>query len=710
MKHKSLPILASLSLGLSLLCGVSLSKPAKETRADNVVAPTYSSLPKTINLNDTDAEDIRDYYNDLDDLPLSERTGTNLLKHLKPILKRNMEYYSYDNVWKVYEITDRDWNLSPASGTTYGSYDSTTNVITNYTYGSNSAPKNDPYVHTLYRDRTDPDAKIKNWGAHTGNNNNATNREHVWCQSRGFKGHDGNEAARGPAGTDVHHLISGDYKVNIDHHNDSPYGYVDKTKTYRDAGTVYSWLTGNLAGKPIKTSPSDQVDEVFEPRDEDKGDIARACFYMVARYNNLAGETGVISDYEPNLALADYATGTGSAEYSTDTQPVYMGIMSDLLEWNHLDPVDEYEIHRNNLIYENYQHNRNPFVDFPQWADYVWGNYSGVKAANPSEEPLNSFSTAYADSVEGFESEVASIQPKAKLRFSYEKNSTGTAQTSSFDASVLGGADITYSDGFDRDLGNGVSFHADKGSTTTRYDNSNKTLRVYSRTQMTISTSNGCLKRVVMTVTPGSGTSGKFKTFEDISVSPGTKSVSDDKTVLTIDFTNQPTSVVISQSDNATWISTIEVECAPKITYSNFSNAELQFGYSSVEIPSNAGVTAVGIYVTDDPTYFTTTAKDEGFAPSNPDELNNYVAQSKHGYASKNTAMTQSWFLGVKMSPQQYSTTIYAAAYVFINGTVTFSKTKGYSLATLLDAYTKLDTLTAEETMIVSAFKSEINQ
>ena len=81
----------------------------------------------------------------------------------------------------------------------------------------------------------------------------------------------------------------------------------------------------------------------------------------------------------------------------------------------------------------------------------------------------------------------------------------------------------------------------------------------------------------------------------------------------------------------------------------------------------------------------------------------------RHGY-TLSTAMTQSWFLGVKISPQQYSTTIYAAAYVFINGTVTFSKTKGYSLATLLDAYTELDTLTAEETMIVSAFKSEINQ
>ena len=707
MKNRTLSNLAVFSLGLSLLSGFSLLNAAKEARADNVVAPSYSSLPTTINLNDTNPDDIRSYYNDLNSLSLSERTGTNLLKHLKPILKRNMNYYSYANVWKIYEITDRDWELSPASETTYGTYNSQTEQITNYTYGSSSDPKNDPYVHTLYRDRTNEDARIKEWGAHTGDN--ATNREHVWCQSRGFKGR-GNDAASGPAGTDVHHLISGDCKVNTVHHNDKPYGNVDKTKSYDDAGSVYTWLSGNLAGKPIKTSPNDQVTEVFEPRDEDKGDIARACFYMVARYNNLAGEVGVISDYEPNLALADYATGTGSAEYSTDTQPVYMGIMSDLLEWNHLDPVDEYEIHRNNLIYENYQHNRNPFVDFPQWADYVWGNYSGVKAANPSEEPLNSFSTAYADSVDGFDSEFASIQPKAKLRFSYEKTSAGTAQVSSFDASVLGDADITYSNGFDRDLGNGVSFHADKGDTnTTKYYNSNKTLRVYRTTPMTITTTSGCLKRVVITV-KNNGDSGTFKTPETISVSSGTKSVSNDKTVLTIDFTNQPTSVVIYQSDNATWVSTIEVECAPKITYSNFSNAELQFGYSSVEIPSNAGVTAVGIYVTDDPTYFTTTAKDEGFAPSNPDELNNYVAQSKHGYASKNTAMTQSWFLGVKMSPQQYSTTIYAAAYVFINGTVTFSKTKGYSLATLLDAYTELDTLTAEETMIVSAFKSEINQ
>ena len=65
-----------------------------------------------------------------------------------------------------------------------------------------------------------------------------------------------------------------------------------------------------------------------------------------------------------------------------------MGILSDLLEWNKLDPVDEYEIHRNNLIYKNFQHNRNPFIDFPEWADYIWGVKVG-NIINPLEDKIN---------------------------------------------------------------------------------------------------------------------------------------------------------------------------------------------------------------------------------------------------------------------------------------------------------------------------------
>ena len=60
-----------------------------------------------------------------------------------------------------------------------------------------------------------------------------------------------------------------------------------------------------------------------------------------------------------------------------------------MLEWNKLDPVDEFEIHRNNLLYKNYTNNRNPFIDFPEWADIIWGSEQGNKYANPLLDRIN---------------------------------------------------------------------------------------------------------------------------------------------------------------------------------------------------------------------------------------------------------------------------------------------------------------------------------
>lgn len=335
------------------------------TLPDGCVSASLKST-QNINLNDTSEENIRSYYSSLNSLPSSERQGTNLLKNLKPILY-NMKYYSYDTVWKIYEITDRDWNLSPASGTAYGSYNSGTNIINNYSFGSKDNKKNNPFVRPLYRNPGVEEGYINIWGAHTGNNNNNINREHVWCQSRGFKAGSG---ASGPAGTDVHHLICGDGRVNMQEHNNNPYGNVGSVSM--DASNIYTWLSGNKNGSPKHTSPQDQSTVVFEPQDCDKGDIARAIFYMAARYNNWSGNE-TITQFEPNLIVTDYATSNGDSVISSASTPVAMGILSDLLQWHQLDPVDEYEIHRNNLIYENFQMNRNPFIDFPEWVDYIWG-------------------------------------------------------------------------------------------------------------------------------------------------------------------------------------------------------------------------------------------------------------------------------------------------------------------------------------------------
>lgn len=368
-----------------------------ETKAAS--GPTQaSSVPTTnIDLKDSTDSEIRSYYSSLNSISdTNEKRGTNLLKNLRTII-HNFEYFTYAQVWQIYEITDREWELSPAaSNSSLGiTYDSSSKIFTKYTYGtSTSSPGSNPYVHTLYRNRdsngvTTQYARIREWDAHTSStyaentmHSGMTNREHVWCQSRGFK----HDPVTGPAGTDIHHLISGDGYVNQTPHNDNPYGYVKTVEV--DASSKVSWLSGNLKGAPKTTSSLDKATVVFEPQDSDKGDIARACFYMAACYNNYSGNEN-ITNYDPNLVMADYATDNGTSVYSSSTSPVGMGILSDLLEWHKLDPVDEYEIHRNNLIYKNYQKNRNPFIDFPEWVDYIWGNKSGY--AKPNSDTINGY-------------------------------------------------------------------------------------------------------------------------------------------------------------------------------------------------------------------------------------------------------------------------------------------------------------------------------
>lgn len=344
-----------------------------------VNAADYSSLTKNINLNAVSEENIRSYYNDLNSLENNQRQGENLLKNLKPILRNNFTYISYENVWKAYEITDRNWSLSPANSTSFGNYNEKTNYINDYEYGSSKDKKNNPYIHCYYRDQSLEDSKIKAWDDHTAK---GINREHSWPQSHGFK-FDGN-GAQGPAGTDLHHLVAADGFVNQSLHNNYAYGFVKDVETIGNRESTKN----NKFGTAKNTSSSDLANKVFEPIDQDKGDIARACFYMVAMYNNLANETNAISTFDPNLELVFYITPGENSTYSSDTTTAVYGNIKDLLEWNKLDPVDEYEMHRNDLIFNNYQNNRNPFIDFPQWADIVWGDDKNTKYANPLTDEL----------------------------------------------------------------------------------------------------------------------------------------------------------------------------------------------------------------------------------------------------------------------------------------------------------------------------------
>ena len=391
----SMLLLLPVSLGLGVLLGVNKKSAAQ------VSASSYSvnSVPKNLDLNDYTESEVRSYYSNLNGLGSDELQGTNLLKNLKPILKNGQKYYSYTSqattaVWQIYEIVDRDWEKSPASAIV--GYDSSTNTVTGYTYGkSNTNVGSNPYIHALYVNRKNVDNQTRAWGNHN-QDQWGINQEHIWAKSCGFNEETPAAGARG----DLMHLWAGNGRVNGQSHSNYYYGYVDINKEYDDAGSYAPTLSGNLKG--FSKTFSSSTYSVFEPQDCDKGDIARALFYMAARYNYLSGsDSDGIDAGNPNLEIVNLLNWTGpkSSSYtSSTTVKGQMGILQDLLEWNRIDPPDAWEIHRNNLLCRNYTHNRNPFIDFPEWAEYIWGksengsyNPTETGSANPTSDNINTF-------------------------------------------------------------------------------------------------------------------------------------------------------------------------------------------------------------------------------------------------------------------------------------------------------------------------------
>lgn len=95
----------------------------------------------------------------------------------------------------------------------------------------------------------------------------------------------------------------------------------------------------------------------FFPGDADKGDVARIILYMYTAY------TG--------MQIVDVITVDESTNYTPEG--MYMARFAILLEWHLADPVDDFERNRNEVIY-GYQNNRNPFIDYPEFVEMIWGS------------------------------------------------------------------------------------------------------------------------------------------------------------------------------------------------------------------------------------------------------------------------------------------------------------------------------------------------
>ncbi|WP_196894071.1 endonuclease I family protein [Aureivirga marina] len=172
-------------------------------------------------------------------------------------------------------------------------------------------------------------------------------REHVWAKSRGDFG-----TSRG-AGTDVHHLRPLDQSVNSTRSN----------RAFDDCETCSEVIDGTFN----TGSFTDGINWTFEPRSDVKGDVARMIFYMATRYE---GDEG-----EPDLELTQSILGQSNKE-------PFHGTLDALLDWHRNDPVNEWERDRNDVIF-NYQENRNPYIDFPELVEHIWGNKIGDTWLNP---------------------------------------------------------------------------------------------------------------------------------------------------------------------------------------------------------------------------------------------------------------------------------------------------------------------------------------
>lgn len=156
--------------------------------------------------------------------------------------------------------------------------------------------------------------------------------------------------------TDINHLYPSDGDANMAKSN-YPLGVV---------GTA-SFTNGvTKVGSNIFPGYSTYA-KVFEPADEYKGDFARTYFYMVTCYQNYTWSYLYMVDQNVYPTLKPWAVNM-------------------LMKWHREDPVSSKEINRNEAVFK-IQNNRNPFIDYPQLAEYLWGDSTALTfglASTPS--------------------------------------------------------------------------------------------------------------------------------------------------------------------------------------------------------------------------------------------------------------------------------------------------------------------------------------
>ncbi|MBB6372272.1 endonuclease [Chryseobacterium shigense] len=278
-------------------------------------------------------------------------TGIALKNKLSQIITDGHQAKTYNGLWTAYQTTDRDYF-----------YENDGTVLDIY---SENPTGQDPYNYTI----------ITNQCGQYNSESDCYNREHIVPQSL-F-----DEAS--PMVADVNFIRATDGKVNGMRSN-YPFGKVQNAS--------FTSLNGSKLGS--SASPG-YGGTVFEPIDAFKGDVARMIFYFVTRYQS-------------QLGSFTSANGTGDMLGTTAFPGLQTWELDQLRAWHISDPVSSAEIARNNATYE-YQQNKNPFIDHPEFVELIWGSAvadtqsptaaTNLVAQNPTSSTMSLSWTAATDNI-----------------------------------------------------------------------------------------------------------------------------------------------------------------------------------------------------------------------------------------------------------------------------------------------------------------------
>ncbi|MCR5862478.1 endonuclease [Flavobacterium sp. J372] len=269
-------------------------------------------------------------------------TGYTLKNQLRTIITNGHNPQSYTTgLWNLYSTSLRD-NFYENDGSLLDIYSENPTGIDPYNYTSTS----------------------QQCGNYT-TEGQCYNKEHLIPQA-----YFGNGAM--PMYSDAHHVVPSDGKVNGWRDN-LPFGVV--------SGTVTNGCNAGATNTPCKTLNNSKIGnnlnsgyssgfsgKVFEPIDEFKGDIARTFFYFATRYQDDMDD--FYSAAANTLEVKAMFDGSTNKVFST----TFLNIM---LTWHANDPVSPKEVAFNNAIY-NFQGNRNPFIDHPEYVQSIWGTPAGT--------------------------------------------------------------------------------------------------------------------------------------------------------------------------------------------------------------------------------------------------------------------------------------------------------------------------------------------